>query len=133
VITIIDDDGDNDEEDYDEFSTRGSKNVPLPVNPRPAIHLKSSNGSMSSQTLTKDNRRNQLPDSTQLDVRQKWVFCAMWRKNDSISEIATAINVSEDVLHSYIYGLIKRDAMSSGPVNKQARRWLLESRGGIVF
>jgi hypothetical protein len=103
------------------LSTRGSKNVPLPVNPRPAIHLKSSNSSISSRALAKDNRRNQLPDSTQLDVRQKWALCAMWRKNDSISEIATAINVSEDVLHTYIYGLMKRDAMNSGPVNKQAK------------
>ena len=120
MITIIDDYDENDE-DNDEFSSSRSKNIPLLVNPRPEIHLKSSNGSIASQTLTKDNRRNRLPDSTQLDVGQKWAFCAKWRKNDSISEIATAINVSEDVLHTYICGLIKRDAMNSGPVNKQAR------------
>ena len=43
----------------------------------------------------------------------------MWRNQKSLSEIATLLEVSESVLHSYIYELIKKDAVNSGPVGLQ--------------
>ena len=46
----------------------------------------------------------------------------MWRNKKSLSEIAMQSEVSESVLHAYIYDLIKRDAMNSGPVGLQSSR-----------
>ena len=43
----------------------------------------------------------------------------MWRNKHSLSEIATQSEVSESVLHAYIYELIKKDAINSGPVRLQ--------------
>jgi len=37
----------------------------------------------------------------------------MWRTNDALPEIAVSLSISESLLHSYVYELIKRDAMNS--------------------
>lgn len=51
----------------------------------------------------------------------------MWRNKKSLPEIANLLEVSESVLHSYIYELIKKDAVISGPVGLQGsipvREW----------
>ena len=35
----------------------------------------------------------------------------MWRKNKSLREISEGLGTEEAVLHSYLYELIKKDAM----------------------
>ena len=54
------------------------------------------------------------PDATvPLNARQKWRLCTMWRTNKSLSDIASTLNTPETILQTYIYDLIKQDAMKS--------------------
>jgi len=50
-----------------------------------------------------------------LSALQKWRLCTMWRTNKSLSDIAISLDTHEAILQSYIYDLIKQDAMKSGP------------------
>lgn len=43
----------------------------------------------------------------------------MWRKNQSISEIAQNLGTEESVIHNYLYELIKKEAIRSEPDKSQ--------------
>jgi hypothetical protein len=53
----------------------------------------------------------QKASELQLSTLDKWNVCAMWRKNKSLREIAQNLGTEEVLLHSYLYELIKKEAM----------------------
>jgi hypothetical protein len=55
------------------------------------------------------SQKSHLPKG--LSSLEKWNLCTMWRKNKSLREISEGLGTEEAVLHSYLYELIKKDAM----------------------
>ena len=108
-VILIDDD--NDEDDYCVTGTGIGVSTSVARS-----DIQSSKSPISSPMAVFHCRQDWSSARLELKHTQKWRLCAMWRNKESLSEIAIKSEVSESVLHAYIYELIKKDAMHSAPV-----------------
>lgn len=102
-VIIIDDD--------DEAETQITKS---PAKRKTLIPQQSSRDAVSNAFPKSTTETRAHPDApVPLNALQKWRLCTMWRTNKSLSDIASALNTPEAILQTYIYDLIKQDAMKS--------------------
>ena len=99
----------------DDDSPEPEHTSPLPKTRKPNASRVDNFGPKPVKTSVIESRDTtaaggQLSSQPNLSVMQKWIITNAWRNNKTLPEIATTVNISDDVLHKYIYGLLRKDA-----------------------
>jgi|SRR2546423_156432 len=67
---------------------------------------------LPSQGTSKQVQDQLVPELSRLE---KWTFCAMWRNERPLGEIAQSLGKKETSLHNFIYELIRKEALCNEP------------------